>query len=109
MSEINVPAPELSAFCVACFQKLGLSREEAQLTADNLIFANLRGVDSHGIIRLKIYGDRLRAGGFKTDVRLQVISEQASSALIDGQHGIGQVAATAAMKLAIDKAGATGM
>jgi len=109
MSEIHVPAPALSTFCVACFEKLGLSRADAQLTADNLIFANLRGVDSHGVIRLKIYLDRLRAGGFKADVRPQVVCEQESSALIDAQHGVGQVAATAAMKLAIDKATTTGV
>lgn len=109
MNDINVPAPELSAFCVTCFQKLGLSREDAQLTADNLIFANLRGVDSHGVIRLKIYADRLRAGGFKANVRPQVVSEQPSSALIDAQHGVGQIAATAAMKLAVGKAARTGM
>lgn len=109
MKDINVPAPELSAFCVACFQKLGLSRADAQLTADNLIFANLRGVDSHGIIRLKIYTDRLRAGGFKANVQPQVVSEHPSSALIDAQNGVGQVAATAAMKVAIEKAAKTGM
>lgn len=109
MSEVNVPSSELSAFCSACFQKLGLLREDAQITADNLIFANLRGVDSHGVIRLKIYVDRLRAGGFKANVRPQIVCEQESAALIDAQRGLGQVAATAAMKLAIDKAAKTGM
>ena len=63
MNEFNVSAPELSAFCVACFEKLGLTAQDARLTSDNLIFANLRGVDSHGVIRLKIYADRLRVGG----------------------------------------------
>ncbi|HWN94139.1 MAG TPA: Ldh family oxidoreductase [Methylomirabilota bacterium] len=108
MNEINVPACELSAFCVACFEKLGLSAGDARLTAENLIFANLRGVDSHGVIRLKIYADRLRVGGFKLTGRPQIVCEQDASAVIDGQHGVGQVAATAAMKLAIDKAAKTG-
>jgi LDH2 family malate/lactate/ureidoglycolate dehydrogenase len=109
MNQINVPANDLAAFCAGCFEKLGLSPEDARLTAENLIFANLRGVDSHGVIRLKIYADRLRVGGFKTNVRPQVVCEQDSSALIDAQHGVGQVATTAAMKLAIDKAAKTGM
>jgi LDH2 family malate/lactate/ureidoglycolate dehydrogenase len=109
MSETKVRASELSAFCADCFQKLGLSREDAHLTADNLIFANLRGVDSHGVIRLKIYADRLRAGGFRAHSQPQVVSEQESSALIDAQHGVGQVAATAAMKLALGKAAKTGI
>src|ERR1051325_4872 len=99
MNEIKVEAAKLSAFCIACFEKLGLSPEEARLTAENLIFANLRGVDSHGVIRLKIYAERSRAGGFKRNVRPQVVSEQDSAALLDAQHGMGQVAATEAMRL----------
>src|SRR5262245_13643976 len=109
MNEINVPAGKLLAFCVACFEKLELSGQNARLTAENLIFANLRGVDSHGVIRMKIYVDRLRAGGFKPKARPKVVSEQKSSALIDARHGIGQVAAAAAMRLAIGKAKKTGV
>ena len=78
------------------------------MTAANLIFANLRGVDSHGVIRMKIYAERLRAGGFKPRARPKLISDRASSALIDARHGVGQVAAAAAMKLAIAKAAKSG-
>jgi LDH2 family malate/lactate/ureidoglycolate dehydrogenase len=108
MNETFVSARKLLSFCASCFVKLGVSAQNAQLTAENLVFANLRGVDSHGVIRLKIYMDRLRAGGFKAKARPQVVSEGASTALIDARHGIGQVAATAAMKLAIAKAKKTG-
>ena len=108
MNATLVPAAKLTAFCAACFQNLGLSLSKARLTADNLIFANLRGVDSHGVIRMKIYADRLRTGGFKTKVRPRVVADNESSALIDAQHGVGQVAAAMAMKLAISKARKTG-
>ena len=108
MNEIKVPAGKLLDFCSACFEKLGVPPQHARLTAENLIFANLRGVDSHGVIRLKIYADRLRAGGFKPKVRPKTVAERESSALIDAQHGVGQVAAAAAMKLAIAKAKKTG-
>ena len=64
MNDSTVPAGKLLAFCRACFERLGLPPTHALLTAENLIFANLRGVDSHGVIRMKIYADRLRAGGF---------------------------------------------
>ena len=74
-----------------------------------MLFANLRGVDSHGLIRLKIYTERVRAGGFKIHAQPEVVSEEQSVALIDGQGGLGQVAATSAMKLAIAKAEKTGM
>ncbi len=109
MSETKVPAAELAAFCLGCFGRLGLAPEEARLTADNLLFANLRGVDSHGVIRLPIYAQRLRAGGFNSKARPQVVCEHESAALIDGQHGMGQVAAMVAMELAIAKAGKTGV
>lgn len=108
MNEINVSAAKLSAFCVTCFKKLGLSPQNARLVAGNLIFANLRGVDSHGVIRMKIYAERLRAGGFKLNARPKVVSEHESTALIDASHGVGQAAAAAAMKLAIAKAKKTG-
>jgi len=64
MNEIKVNVQKLRQFCAACFEKLGASSDHSQLVADNLLFANLRGVDSHGLIRLKIYTERLRAGGF---------------------------------------------
>jgi LDH2 family malate/lactate/ureidoglycolate dehydrogenase len=104
-----VPHQTLLEFCANCFEKLGLSRTDAVVTADNLIFANLRGVDSHGIIRLKIYADRLRAGGNNPKARPSIVREGDSNALIDGDNGVGQVAAVAAMKLAIDKAARFGI
>jgi LDH2 family malate/lactate/ureidoglycolate dehydrogenase len=109
MNEIKVTAGPLAAFCAACFQKLGLPPEAARLTAENLISANRRGVDSHGVIRMRIYAERLRAGGFKANAQPQVVCEQDSSALLDARHGVGQVAAMAAMKLAIAKAEKTGV
>jgi LDH2 family malate/lactate/ureidoglycolate dehydrogenase len=109
MNEMKVPAEKLSAFCAACFEKAGLSPAAAQLTAHNLVFANLRGVDSHGVIRLKIYIERLRAGGFKANAEPQVVSEHDSAAVIDAGHGVGQIAATMAIKVAISKAEKSGM
>src|SRR5215472_9823737 len=104
-----VPHKSLFSFCADCFEKLGLTRADAEVTADNLIFANLRGVDSHGIIRLKIYADRLRAGGNNPKARSSIIRDGETSAVIDGDNGVGQVAAVQAMKLAIDKAARLGI
>jgi LDH2 family malate/lactate/ureidoglycolate dehydrogenase len=109
MNEIKVPATNLAEFCTACFERLGLRPADARLTARNLIFANLRGVDSHGVIRLKVYIDRLRAGGFQPRAQPEVVSESDSSALLDAHGGVGQVAATMAMDLAMAKAERTGL
>lgn len=104
-----IPHQSLSAFCVACFKKLGLRDEDARITADNLIFANLRGVDSHGVIRLKVYADRLRAGGTNPRAVPKVSREDQTCALIDADNGVGQVASATAMKLAISKAQENGI
>src|SRR6187455_3386577 len=77
MNATKVDAPELLQFCIDCFEQRGLPAEDARLVGENLIFANLRGVDSHGVIRLKVYCDRLRAGGFKLNVRPRVVAEDA--------------------------------
>jgi LDH2 family malate/lactate/ureidoglycolate dehydrogenase len=105
---MNVSPRHLLAFCRACFEKLRVPPTNAQLVAENLVFANLRGVDSHGVIRLKIYLERLHVGGFKPTALPKVVRQGPSSALMDAQHGIGQVAAAAAMKLAVAKARKTG-
>ncbi|HEY3129024.1 MAG TPA: Ldh family oxidoreductase [Acidobacteriota bacterium] len=104
-----IPSESLTAFCVSCFKKLGLCDEDARITADNLIFANLRGVDSHGVIRLKVYADRLRAGGTNPRAVPKVSREDRTCALIDADNGVGQVASAVAMKLAISKAEANGI
>lgn len=104
-----VPADRLAAFCRNCFVKAGVPPDAAQVTANNLVFANLRGVDSHGVIRLKIYLDRLRLGSFKPDVVPHTVSDSPSCALLDAGQGLGQVAAIHAMHLAISKAADTGV
>src|SRR2546423_4276531 len=97
VNDVKIPSETLLSFCSACFEKIGLSADDARLTAESLIFANLRGVDSHGVIRMKIYADRIRAGGFKANAKPQIVSEQEGSALLDGGHEMGQVAAMSAM------------
>lgn len=105
---VLVSPTALHSFCQACFQKLGLPASDAALTADNLLFANLRGLDSHGVLRLKIYADRLRCGGVRPDAVPRLVAETESTALLDAQDGVGQVAATQAMRLAMAKAEKTG-
>lgn len=104
----TIGAQSLLDFCQACFEKLGVPSAAAHLTASNLIFANLRGVDSHGVIRLKIYLERLRAGGFKADGQIRLVEEGVSTAVLDAGQALGQVAAQRAMELAIEKAAISG-
>jgi LDH2 family malate/lactate/ureidoglycolate dehydrogenase len=108
-TDVNVDHESLFAFCAACFEKLGLSRSDSETIADNLIFANLRGVDSHGVIRMKIYAERLRAGGINPKAELKLVRDGQTYALIDADNGAGQLACSQAMKLAITKAKQVGI
>src|SRR5580700_2083154 len=87
----------------------GMLEENAEPTADILSWADLHGVDSHGMSMLPGY-DRLRRGGrAKMDARPQIVRQTPVSALIDGGGGLGHVPAHYAMQVAIDKAKRSGM
>lgn len=100
---------KLASFCVSVLEKIGVPKENAAIVADSLLSANLRGVDTHGVTRLPIYVERLKAG--LTDGRTQgaVVAEGEATAVFDGQDGLGQVVGTKAMQLAIKKAEKAGV
>ncbi len=99
----------LSSFCVAVLEKVGVPRMNAEIVAHSLLAANLRGVDTHGITRLPIYVERLQAGLTNGRTQGVVVSETPTTAVYDGQDGLGQVVGTKAMQLAIAKAKAAGV
>ena len=107
MTETLIPVERLTEFCTRCFERLGVAHADAMLTGEAIVAANLRGVDSHGVIRLKTYVDRLRAGSIKPHGEPAIIKEEAAFALLDGGAGLGQVISAKAMRLAIEKARST--
>jgi len=105
MKEVRVGAETLHHFCQQVFERLEVPEEDAAITADVLVAADLRGVDSHGVARLKrFYVDGLRTGRMIANPRVQVIKETPSTALINGGGGLGQPIGVRAMRLAIEKA-----
>jgi len=64
---------DLLKFCEECFVKVGVPREYVQLIADHLITANLRGVDSHGVIRISYYIEGLEKGYVKPKAEIKVL------------------------------------
>lgn len=91
------------------FEALGVPEEDARICADVLIASDLRGIESHGIGRLKYYYDRIQAGVQHTTTQPEIVRETETTALIDGHHGMGHVIAYRAMRLAMDKAGQFGL
>lgn len=88
----------------ALLQKLNSSKEEADATAEILAEADLRGLSSHGILRLPYILRGLKRGTIIARAEVKVAKETPATALIDGGHGLGHYVATKAMKLAIEKA-----
>jgi LDH2 family malate/lactate/ureidoglycolate dehydrogenase len=100
----------LGKFMVDVMVKAGIPEEDARIVGDVLLQADKLGFDSHGVNRFKsIYLDRIKEGILNPVTRYKIIKEGPTTAVIDGQNGMGQVIAYNAMKLAIEKAKQYGM
>lgn len=104
-----VPVDILEKFMRDVFFRLGVPEDEARITAEILITSDLRGIESHGIGRLKMYYDRIRQGTQFANTQIDVVRESPTTAVIDGHDGMGQVIAYRAMSMAIEKARTYGM
>ncbi len=87
----------------------GMPPQPASRTADVMGWADLHGVDSHGLSMLTVYDERRRDGRLRIDAEPEIVSETPVSALIDGGGGLGHGPARFAMDTAIDKARAVGI
>ena len=103
---------KLTRFVQAAFEKLGVAGRDAQIAAEALVAADLRGVDTHGVIRFSPYAwyvKWLSEGSMTAKPNIRVTSETPSTALLDGDRGMGMVIGHRAMELAIDKAQSCGI
>lgn len=101
---VRVNHEELRRFIAKLFAKLGVPEEDAEIVADNLVMADLRGVSSHGVQRTKRYVLGIKKGVVNPKPNIRVLRESPVHALVDGDRGLGQVVGYRAMRLAIDKA-----
>ncbi|XZF13425.1 Ldh family oxidoreductase [Chitinophagaceae bacterium MMS25-I14] len=95
---------QLYDFTYNIFLKAGCSEKDAALAAKVLLSADLRGIDSHGVARLTGYIRLKEAGRINTTPHIRIVHETPSTAVIDGDAGLGLVVAPFAMQVAIDKA-----
>jgi L-2-hydroxycarboxylate dehydrogenase (NAD+) len=98
----------LLAFTQSVFKYIGCSDEDARLASKGLLSADLRGIDSHGIARLNGYVRLWEAKRANPTPDIKIIHETPSTAVVDGDSGLGLVVAPFAMKVAIEKAKAVG-
>jgi L-2-hydroxycarboxylate dehydrogenase (NAD+) len=91
-------------FARSVFEKIGCAVADADTAARALLSADLRGIDSHGVARLSGYVRLWEVKRVNASPRIRVIHETASTAVVDGDSGLGLVVAPFAMQIAIEKA-----
>jgi LDH2 family malate/lactate/ureidoglycolate dehydrogenase len=99
---------QLKAFAHTVFLKIGCKETDAALAADTLLSADLRGVDSHGVARLSGYIRLWEADRINATPDIKVVHETPSTAVVDGDQGLGLVVAPKAMDIAMEKATSCG-
>jgi L-2-hydroxycarboxylate dehydrogenase (NAD+) len=107
--DTRVPAAQLAAFIDRAFVAAGLPAGDAETLAHLMVEADLRGSDTHGVIRLPLYVRRIRAGGVNAKPDIRIVSDRPSAALIDGDNAMGHLVMRRAAEVAIDKARKTGV
>lgn len=106
----RIDAEKLRIFTATILEKVGVPPDDAAVTADVLVLADLRGVDSHGVARLKsYYVDSIRNGFTRTAPERRKVHETPTTAVYDGNSGLGMPIGITAMKDCIQKAGNLGL
>jgi len=107
--ESTVSYTRLKAFIAEALTRLGLPDTDATIVAGLMADADLQGSDGHGVTRLPHYARRIKAGGFNVRPDIRVVREQAGTALLNGDNGMGHLVMKRATEIAIEKARTTGI
>ena len=109
MDDLRRYAPDhLHGFTVRVFRSFGVPEADARQAADVLGAADLRGIESHGVARLKTYVDMLTLGRINPRPNPKIVRERPGTATVDGDNGLGLVVGPWANRLAMEKAEAVG-
>lgn len=109
MDSIHVSQATLRELCTGIQIGFGVPKEDASVVSDCLVDANLMGLDTHGVIRLKFYMDRIEAGGNNPTPAMRTLRDGPATAVLDADNALGPVGGKAAMDLAAAKAGTVGI
>lgn len=106
----NVEWDWITKFVTDVFMAYGIPAEDAEICTDILLASDRKGIESHGVNRFKpIYLDRIKDGIQHPETNFEVVRETPTTAVVDGNNGMGQVIGYKAMQMAIDKAKEFGM
>ena len=105
----TIPAEELQNIAATLLRGAGASAEEAEIVSRHSIGANLAGHDSHGIIQIPVYIDRVKKEHIMPGAPFEIVRETPTTTVIDGHWGFGYVVSERAMQITIDKAKKNGV
>lgn len=98
-----VSQDQVRALCMAAFTSQGVPDADAAVTVDALVEANLRGHDSHGVVRVPKWVDGLRHGAITAHCQPTIVRDSGPAVLLDGDAGLGPVVAARAYRLAVER------
>lgn len=106
---VRVDYRGLEEFIRRVFEAVGVGGSYARIVAENLVLADLMGISSHGVQRIRRYINGIVAGSVKKEPDIRIVSDAGATVLLDGDNGLGQVVARKAMEIAIERAGKYGV
>lgn len=109
MVESRMSVEALRGFMRQVFVRVGLPEKDAEVEADVLVWANLRGVDSHGVLRIEWYLELIDQRIMNIHPNIRIEKETLATSIIDADHALGPVVTTFAMQHAIEKARTAGI
>ncbi|HUG69676.1 MAG TPA: Ldh family oxidoreductase, partial [Pirellulaceae bacterium] len=105
----TIPADKLQEFATALLAAGGATEEESRRVGPSLVDANLRGYESHGVMRIPYYLEATKTGEYESGVELTVLKESATHITADANWGFGQVQTGRMLERLSEKARANGM
>ncbi len=108
-SPVRIEPDRLARIMDRIFERLGLAGDERRVVVERLMEASLSGYHSHGVMRITMYTEGIRAGNMIPGAPLDILGETVSTVHLDANMGMGPRTATEAMKRAVGKAAATGV
>ncbi len=106
---MKITAAQLGTQAAAILRAWGLDEESIAATVEGMLYAELRGIESHGVSTLALYDEYRRSDKITLRPELRVVRETPVTALLDGGGGLGHLPAQRAMRLAIEKAAKSGV
>jgi LDH2 family malate/lactate/ureidoglycolate dehydrogenase len=109
VSSISLPIAEVESVIKQVFKKCGLPDEELVVLVDTLLDAELRGIKTHGLLRVPMYYKKMEHRSILIPTIIERYSDRQAVSCLDGHHGLGQWIAYKGMEEAVNKAAIFGI